>query len=97
MAGEAAAGQAASNGGQEPIPNEVLRSILKVTPQARIRARHIDLHEQGAGIAIQDLARMGGLGVETVRWHLKQIYEKLPVRCRTEGALKFLGMKEGGA
>ena len=36
------------------------------------------------------------MGVETVRWHLKQIYEKLHVRCRTEAALKFLEMQEGG-
>lgn len=30
--------------------------------------------------------------VETVRWHLKQIYEKLHVHGRTQAALKFMGM-----
>ena len=31
--------------------------------------------------------------VETVRWHLKQIYEKLHVHGRTEAAVKFLNLK----
>ncbi|MCW1923887.1 LuxR C-terminal-related transcriptional regulator [Luteolibacter arcticus] len=33
------------------------------------------------------------MSVETVRWHFKEIYEKLHVRCRTEAAVKFLGMR----
>jgi hypothetical protein len=41
-------------------------------------------------------AGSGGKNDLSVRWHLKQIYEKLHVRCRTEAALKFLGMKDGG-
>ena len=48
------------------------------------------------GLANKEIADELSVGVETVRWHLKQIYEKLHVRCRTEAALKFLGMKEGG-
>ena len=48
------------------------------------------------GLANKEIADELSVGVETVRWHLKQIYEKLHVRCRTEAALKFLGMKESG-
>ncbi|MCW1922016.1 response regulator transcription factor [Luteolibacter arcticus] len=48
------------------------------------------------GLANKEIADQLSMGVETVRWHLKQIYEKLHVRCRTEAALKFLGMQEGG-
>ena len=48
------------------------------------------------GLANKEIADELSVGVETVRWHLKQIYEKLHVRCRTEAALKLLGMKEGG-
>lgn len=48
------------------------------------------------GLSNKEIADVLSVGVETVRWHLKQIYEKLHVRCRTEAALKFLGMKDGG-
>ncbi|MEK7953588.1 response regulator transcription factor [Luteolibacter soli] len=48
------------------------------------------------GLANKEIADELSVGVETVRWHLKQIYEKLHVRCRTEAALKFLGMKDVG-
>ncbi|MCW1925041.1 response regulator transcription factor [Luteolibacter arcticus] len=48
------------------------------------------------GMANKEIADQLGMGVETVRWHLKQIYEKLHVRCRTEAAVKFLGMQGSG-
>jgi DNA-binding NarL/FixJ family response regulator len=34
------------------------------------------------------------INMETVRWHLKQIHEKLHVHSRTKVVLKFLGMQE---
>ena len=48
------------------------------------------------GLSNKEIAEHLSLGVETVRWHLKQIYEKLHVHGRTKVALKFLGMKEKG-
>ncbi len=33
------------------------------------------------------------VSVDAVRWHLKQIYEKLHVHGRTEAAVKFMGMQ----
>lgn len=49
------------------------------------------------GLANKEIADELSVGVETVRWHLKQIYEKLHVRCRTEAAVKFLEMKGPGS
>ncbi len=46
------------------------------------------------GLSNKEIADALSVNVETVRWHLKQIYEKLHVHCRTEAALKFLGMNE---
>jgi DNA-binding NarL/FixJ family response regulator len=48
------------------------------------------------GLSNKEIADELSLTVETIRWHLKQIYEKLHVRCRTEAALKFLGMQDHG-
>lgn len=45
------------------------------------------------GQANKEMADRLNVSIETIRWHLKQIYEKLHVRSRTEAAVKFLGMK----
>jgi len=42
------------------------------------------------GDSNQDIASRLSLSVETVRWHLKKIYEKLHVNSRTEAMAKFL-------
>lgn len=47
------------------------------------------------GLSNKEIAGHLNINVETVRWHLKQIYEKLHVHSRTKVALKFLGMKPG--
>lgn len=51
------------------------------------------LQSLARGLANKEIADELSLTVETVRWHLKQIYEKLHVRCRTEAALKFRDMQ----
>ncbi len=45
------------------------------------------------GFANKEIAEQLCLSIETVGWHLKQIYEKLHVHSRTEAAIKFLGSK----
>jgi len=47
------------------------------------------------GLANKEIADRLGLSVETVRVHLKRIYEKLHVRSRTEAAMKFRDSTEG--
>jgi DNA-binding NarL/FixJ family response regulator len=42
------------------------------------------------GLANKEIADRLDLSIETVRGHLKKIYDKLHVRCRTEAAVKYL-------
>ena len=41
------------------------------------------------GMSNKEIAARLGVSVETLRWHLRQIYKKLQVHSRTEAALKF--------
>ena len=45
------------------------------------------------GLSNKDIADALNVTVETVRWHLKQIYEKLHVHGRTQATLKFMSMQ----
>jgi DNA-binding NarL/FixJ family response regulator len=43
------------------------------------------------GYQYKEIAETAGVKLETVRSHIKHIYDKLHVRSRTEATLKFLG------
>lgn len=45
------------------------------------------------GYSNKEIAEELSISPDTVHWHLKQIYDKLHVKGRTEAALKFMGMK----
>jgi len=45
------------------------------------------------GLLNKEIADELSISVETIRVHLKNIYEKLHVRCRTEAALKICGLE----
>jgi DNA-binding NarL/FixJ family response regulator len=49
------------------------------------------------GYANKEIAERLGVGYETVRTHLCNIYEKLHVRSRTEAAAKYFNISETGA
>jgi DNA-binding NarL/FixJ family response regulator len=51
------------------------------------------------GYGNKEIADQLHLSIETIRTHLKRIYEKLHVRCRTEAAMKYRKARErrGGA
>ena len=51
------------------------------------------LQSLSKGSANKEIAEHLSITVETVRWHLKQIYQKLHVHGRTEAALKFMEMQ----
>ena len=42
------------------------------------------------GHQYKEIAEMAGVKLETVRSHIKHIYDKLHVRSRTEATVKFL-------
>ncbi|MCX6878666.1 MAG: response regulator transcription factor [Verrucomicrobia bacterium] len=52
------------------------------------------LQSLSKGSSNKEIAEALGVTVETVRWHLKQIYEKLHVSGRTQAALKFMSMQD---
>jgi DNA-binding NarL/FixJ family response regulator len=51
------------------------------------------LNALARGLSNKEIAAELSINIETVRWHLKQIYDKLHVHGRTEAALKFLHMQ----
>lgn len=46
------------------------------------------------GLSNKEIADELHITAETVRWHLKQIYDKLHVHGRTEAAIKFLKLQQ---
>jgi DNA-binding NarL/FixJ family response regulator len=46
------------------------------------------------GLSNKEIAEELGVALETVRWHLKQIYDKFHVHSRTEAAVKYLQLQE---
>jgi DNA-binding NarL/FixJ family response regulator len=88
-------------GGAPMTPEIALKVVESFRKAAAAPAETVSLSRRetevlqglAKGLANKEIADELSVGVETVRWHLKQIYEKLHVRCRTEAALKFLGMK----
>jgi DNA-binding NarL/FixJ family response regulator len=91
--------------GGAPMSAEIARRVVETfhaPPQASVgeesnlsrRQREI-LELLSTGLANKEIADRLGLSTETVRVHLKHIYDKLHVRCRTEAAAKYLS--RGGA
>jgi DNA-binding NarL/FixJ family response regulator len=65
-------------------------------PEASLSRREIEvLRNLTRGLSNKEIAEELNLAVETVRWHLKQIYDKFHVHSRTEAALKYLQLREG--
>jgi DNA-binding NarL/FixJ family response regulator len=73
---------------------------LRQGPQTRTRAPEVetltDREEQvlahlAKGHAYKEIADLMGISFETVRTHVRTIYEKLHVHSRTEATLKYLG------
>ena len=59
---------------------------------SRLSARETEiLTHLAQGFRYKEIADTLGINVETVRTHLRRIYEKLQVTSRTEATLKFLG------
>jgi len=92
--------------GGAPMSRQVAKRVvryfheLRQGPQTRTRAPEVetltDREEQvlahlAKGHAYKEIADLMGISFETVRTHVRTIYEKLHVHSRTEATLKYLG------
>jgi DNA-binding NarL/FixJ family response regulator len=92
--------------GGAPMTGEIARKVIasfqRPAPapleEARLTPREEDiLGLLTRGYANKEIAETLGVGFETVRTHLCNIYEKLHVRSRTEAANKYLQTPEARA
>jgi DNA-binding NarL/FixJ family response regulator len=86
--------------GGAPMSSEIARRVVEAfrTPLPEpdeptgLSARERELLELLAqGFSNKEIAERLGIAYQTVKVHLKHIYEKLHVRSRTEALLKFMG------
>ena len=93
--------------GGAPMSAEIARRIVDAfhqpataamsTGDMELSAREIEILEQLCeGLANKEIADRLGISFETVRVHLKNIFEKLHVRSRTEAAMKFRNSRDPG-
>ena len=84
--------------GGAPMSGEIARKVIghfqnqpaSASEVETLSARERDVLEQVAkGFANKEIADRLNITAETVRWHLKHIYQKLHVRSRTEAAMKL--------
>ena len=78
------------------IARKVVQSFRKIEPAAAKEVERLTLREEeilgllARGFATKEIAQEIGISFDTVRFHLKHIYTKLHVRCRTEAVVKYL-------
>ncbi|MBB5353571.1 DNA-binding NarL/FixJ family response regulator [Haloferula luteola] len=89
--------------GGAPMTPVIALKVVESFREVPTRAHQIDhlsnrenevLQLLSKGLFNKEIAQELQISIETVRWHLRQIYEKLHVNCRTEAALKFLHAKQ---
>ncbi len=91
--------------GGAPMSAEIARRVVETfyqpvveaSEQINLSPRETEILEQLCdGLANKEIADKLDISVETVRVHLKHIYEKLHVRSRLEAALKYKSSKNPG-
>lgn len=91
--------------GGAPMSAEIARRVVEAfhqpakpeqsTDDVKLSKRETEILELLCeGLANKEIADRLDISVETVRVHLKHVYEKLHVRSRTEAAMKFRDSKE---
>jgi DNA-binding NarL/FixJ family response regulator len=84
--------------GGAPMTSEIARKVVAAfqeptetkTEEGLSRREREILEALCQGYSNQDIAGRLSLSIETVRWHLKKIYERLHVSSRTEAMAKFM-------
>ena len=90
--------------GGAPMSAEIARRVVEafhqptkslVSEEVKLSKRETEILEQlTKGLANKEIADRLNISVETVRVHLRRIYEKLHVHSRTEAAMKFRDSRE---
>jgi len=92
-------------GGGVPMTGEIARKVIAQFRQPVKAAREIYrlsdrereiLELLAQGFSNKEIAARLNVSVETVRWHLKHIYDKLHVGTRTEAAMKLHQSTDSG-
>ena len=91
--------------GGAPMTSEIARKVVEAfrepvsAPEGcdLTRREHEILELLSKGFADKEIAQELSISFDTVRWHLKQVFEKLHVRSRTEAVATFLGSRESSS
>lgn len=84
--------------GGAPMTSEIARRVIEsfcsssepATNNLTTRETEI-LDWLSKGLVAKEVADRLGVGYDTIRYHLKHIYDKLHVHSRTEAVIKYLG------
>jgi DNA-binding NarL/FixJ family response regulator len=82
------------------IARKVVDSLSRTTrsrrsPEESLSRREIEVLESlTRGSSNKEIAEELSITVDTIRWHLKQIYHKFHVHGRTEAAVKYLKLQQ---
>ena len=85
--------------GRTPMTGEIARKVIQSfhrpakmePPGGALTAREIAVLEfLVEGYISKEIAQRLSISIETVNYHLKQIYQKMQVRSRTEAVVKYL-------
>jgi DNA-binding NarL/FixJ family response regulator len=89
--------------GGAPMTPEIARKVVETfkqpaggePPESNLTRRENEVLELLAqGFGNKEIAQNLSISADTVRYHLKQIYDKLHVRSRTEAVAKFVGARK---